>query len=330
MNQTARARIPTAADVADAARMLAGVAVRTQLLPSAALNALTGGRVFLKPEPLQRTGSFKFRGAYNCLARIAPEQRAAGVVAYSSGNHAQGVATAAKLLGMPALIVMPRDTPALKLQRTVAAGAEIVFYDRDREDRAEIARRIAGEYNATLVPPFDDPLIMAGQGTAGREIVDDLEALGLVSDIVIVPTSGGGLIGGISLAVKERHPTAQIIAAEPEGFDDYGRSLRSGKRERNARLSGSICDGLLTAEPGEITFEVNKRLVGEGVVASDDEVRRAMAFAYRELKLVVEPSGAIALAALLAGRVDVAGKTVAVVLSGGNVDPKLFAETIGS
>ena len=304
--------------------------MRTPLLSSAALDALTGGRVFLKPEPLQRTGSFKFRGAYNRLARIAPERRAAGVVAYSSGNHAQGVAAAAKLLGMPALIVMPRDTPALKRERTAALGAEIVLYDRDREDRAEIARRIAGERNATLVPPFDDPFIMAGQGTAGREIVEDLEALGLKPDIVIVPASGGGLIGGVALAVKERHPQARIVAAEPEGFDDHRRSLRSGKRERNARMSGSICDGLLTAEPGEITFEVTRRLVDEGVVASDDEVRRAMAFAYRELKLVVEPSGAIALAVLLAGRVDVAGKTVAVVLSGGNVEPKLFAEAIGT
>lgn len=330
MNKAAAPRIPTAADVADAARLLAGIAVRTPLLPSAVLDALTGGRVFLKPEPLQRTGSFKFRGAYNRMARIAPEHRAAGVVAYSSGNHAQGVAAAAKLLGMPALIVMPRDTPALKRERTAALGAEIVLYDRDREDRAEIARRIAGERNATLVPPFDDPFIMAGQGTAGREIVEDLEALGLKPEIVIVPASGGGLIGGIALAIKERHPQACIVAAEPEGFDDHRRSLRSGKRERNARMSGSICDGLLTAEPGEITFEVTRRLVDEGVVASDDEVRRAMAFAYRELKLVVEPSGAIGLAVLLAGRVDVAGKTVAVVLSGGNVDFKLFAEAIGS
>ncbi len=329
MSTNIETRLPTAADIADAARMLAGVAVRTPLLSSAALDALTGGRIFLKPEPLQRTGSFKFRGAYNRLARIAPERRAAGVVAYSSGNHAQGVAAAAKLLGMPALIVMPRDTPALKRERTAALGAEIVLYDRDREDRAEIARRIATERDATLVPPFDDPLIMAGQGTAGREIVEDLEVLGLKPDIVIVPASGGGLIGGIALAVKERHAQARIIAAEPEGFDDHRRSLRSGKRERNARMSGSICDGLLTAEPGEITFEVTRRLVDEGMVASDDEVRRAMTFAYRELKLVVEPSGAIALAVLLAGRVDVAGKTVAVVLSGGNVDAKLFAEAIG-
>jgi threonine dehydratase len=275
MSKAAAPRIPTAADVADAARLLAGIAVRTPLLSCTALDALTGGRVLLKPEPLQRTGSFKFRGAYNRIARIAPERRAAGVVAYSSGNHAQGVAVAAKLLGMPALIVMPRDTPALKLERTAALGAEIVLYDRDREDRAEIARRIAGERNATLVPPFDDPFIMAGQGTAGREIVEDLEALGLKPDIVIVPASGGGLIGGIALAVKEHHPQARIVAAEPEAFDDHRRSLRSGKRERNARMSGSICDGLLTVEPGEITFEVTRRLVDDGVVASDDEVRAA-------------------------------------------------------
>jgi threonine dehydratase len=252
------------------------------------------------------------------------------VVAYSSGNHAQGVAAAAKLFGIPALIVMPADTPGLKRERTAALGAEIVLYDRDREDRAAIARRIATERGATLVPPFDDPLIMAGQGTLGREIVDDLAALGLRPDIVLVPASGGGLIGGVSLAIKERHPDARIVAAEPEGFDDYGRSLRSGRRERNPRMSGSICDGLLTAEPGEITFEVNRRLVSAGVIATDDEVRQAMAFAFREFKLVVEPSGAVGIAALIAGRVNARGKTVAVVISGGNVEPKLFAQAIGA
>jgi threonine dehydratase len=282
----------------------------------------------LKPENLQRTGSFKFRGAYNRIARIPAERRMAGVVAYSSGNHAQGVAAAAKLFGIPALIVMPADTPGLKRERTAALGAEIVLYDRDREDRAAIARRIATERGATLVPPFDDPLIMAGQGTIGREIVDDLAALGLRPDIVLVPASGGGLIGGVSLAIKERHPDARIVAAEPEGFDDYGRSLRSGRRERNPRMSGSICDGLLTAEPGELTFEVNRRLVSAGVIATDDEVRQAMAFAFREFKLVVEPSGAVGIAALVAGRVDARGKTVVVVISGGNVEPKLFAQAI--
>jgi threonine dehydratase len=324
-----RPPLPTPADVADAARLLAGVVVRTPLLRSPVLDEVAGARVFLKAETLQRTGSFKFRGAYNRIARIPAERRPAGVVAYSSGNHAQGVAAAARLLGMPALIVMPKDTPALKRERTAALGAEIVLYDRDREDRAAIARRIADERGATLVPPFDDPFIMAGQGTAGLEIVDDLAALSLAPDIVLVPASGGGLMGGIALAIKDRVPAARIVAAEPEGFDDYQRSLRAGKRERNARFSGSICDGLLTVEPGELTFEINRRLVQDGVVASDAEVRRAMAFAYRELKLVVEPSGAIALAGLLAGRVAVAGETVVVVLSGGNVDAKTFTEAIG-
>jgi threonine dehydratase len=328
MNGAAAARLPTAADVADAARLLQGMAVRTPLLASPMLDARTGARVFLKAENLQRTGSFKFRGAYNRLARIPPEARAAGVVAYSSGNHAQGVAAAARLLDMPALIVMPTDTPALKRERTAASGAELVLYDRDREDRAAIARRIAAERGAVLVPPFDDPFIMAGQGTAGHEIVDDLTARGLMPDIVMVPASGGGLMGGIALAIKDRVPAARIVAAEPEGFDDYQRSLRAGRRERNARMSGSICDGLLTVEPGEITFEVNRRLVNDGVVASDDEVRDAMGFAFRELKLVIEPSGAIALAALLAGRIDVGGRVVVVVLSGGNVEPSMFAEAI--
>ncbi len=322
-------RIPTAADVADAARLLLGVAVRTPLLPSFVLDEITGGRVFVKPESLQRTGSFKFRGAYNRIARIPPERRAAGVVAYSSGNHAQGVAAAAKLFGISALIVMPADTPRVKRERTAALGAELKLYDREREDRHAIGVRIAQERGATLVPPYDDPLVIAGQGTVGREIVEDLAAMKLAPDLVMVPASGGGLIAGCALAIKEHHPGARMVVAEPEGFDDHRRSFRAGARERNNRLTGSICDGLLAAEPGEITFAITQRLVGEGVVASDDEVRKAIAFAFRELKLVLEPSGAIALAALLAGRVDAAGKTVVLVLSGGNVDPALYAQAIG-
>ena len=324
------APLPTAADVEAAAQRLAGVALRTPLLSSPVLDAATRARVFLKAETLQRTGSFKFRGAYNKLSSIPQDKRAGGVVAYSSGNHAQGVAAAAQLLNMPAVIVMPTDAPRPKRERTAALGAEIVLYDRDTEDRAAIARGIAEKRGAVLVPPFDDPLVIAGQGTAGREIVEDLAALGLKPEVVVVGASGGGLIAGIALAVKARFPDAKFYSAEPEGFDDTARSFRSGRREVNPRMSGTICDALMTNTPGAITFEINRRLVGEGISASDAEVGRAVAFAFRELKLVVEPGGAIGLAALLAGKPDVKGKVVVGVLSGGNVDAELFHQLIAA
>jgi threonine dehydratase len=321
-------RLPTAADVDAAAERLAGVALRTPLISSPALDALTGGRVFLKAETLQRTGSFKFRGAYNKLSSLAPDMRRCGVVAFSSGNHAQGVAAAAKLLDMPAVIVMPRDAPRRKRERTAALGAEVVLYDREREDREAIARRIAASRGAVLVPPYDDPFIIAGQGTTGREIVEDVTHLGLTPDCVIVNASGGGLTAGIALAVKAKAPGARIYTAEPEGFDDHARSFRSGRRERNAVLTGSMCDALMSQMPGELTFEVNRTLVAAGVTATEAEVARAVSFAFHELKLVVEPGGAVALAALLAGKLDIADKTAVVVLSGGNIDPELFARLV--
>jgi threonine dehydratase len=330
MAATETIALPTAADVDAAAARLAGVALRTPLINSPVLDALLGARVFLKAETLQRTGSFKFRGAYNKISSIAPDKRAGGVVAYSSGNHAQGVAHAAQLCNMPAVIVMPSDAPKAKRERTAALGAEVVLYDRDTEDRAAIARAIAQQRGAVLVPPFDDPMIIAGQGTAGREIVEDLAALGLKPDVVVVGASGGGLIAGIALAIKSRVPEAKFYAAEPEGFDDTLRSFQSGRREVNPRMSGTICDALMTSTPGAITFEINKRLVGEGVTASDDEVGRAVAFAFRELKLVVEPGGAIGLAALLAGKLDIKGKVVVAVLSGGNVDAELFHRLVAA
>jgi threonine dehydratase len=320
--------IPTAADVDAAAARLRGVALRTPLISSPVLDALTGGRIFLKAETLQRTGSFKFRGAYNKLSSIADEKRAGGVVAFSSGNHAQGVAAAAKLLSMPAVIVMPSDAPRPKRERTVALGAEVVLYDRVREDREAIARRIADERHAVLVPPYDDPMVIAGQGTAGREIVEDLAAQGLAPDVVIVNASGGGLTAGVALAVKARVPDAKVYTAEPAGFDDHVRSFASGKREKNDAVTGTICDALMAQSPGRITFEINRALVGAGVAASDEEVGRAVAFAFRELKLVVEPGGAVGLAALLAGRIDVRGKIAVAVLSGGNVDPELFSRLV--
>jgi threonine dehydratase len=298
------------------------------MISSPALDAVTGGRVFLKAETLQRTGSFKFRGAYNRLSTIPLDRRVNGVVAFSSGNHAQGVAAAATLLNMPAVIVMPSDAPRAKRERTVALGGEVVLYDREREDREAIASQIAASRGAVLVPPFDDPLIIAGQGTVGREIVEDLAGRHLTPDVVLVNASGGGLTAGIALAVKDAVPAAQIYTAEPTGFDDHVRSFASGRRERNARVTGSICDALMAPSPGRLTFEINRELVGQGVSANENEVGNAVAFAFRELKLVVEPGGAVGLAALLAGKLDVRAKTAVAVLSGGNVDSDLFARLV--
>src|SRR5882672_12580451 len=315
-------------DIDAAARVLAPFAVRTPLLSSPALDERAGTRVFLKPEMLQRTGSFKFRGAFNKLSSIPQAARGGGVVAFSSGNHAQGVAAAAKLLNMQATIVMPADSPLTKRERTKSYGAEVVLYDRDRDDREAIANGIDGKRGATLVRPYDDPFVIAGQGTAGREIAEDMAALGLTPDIVVAPASGGGLIAGVATAVKARFPEAQLIVAEPESFDDHTRSLRAGKREAHQAEGRTICDALMAAIPGQMTFSINSRLLANGVTASDEEVGAAVAFAYRELKLVVEPGGAVGLAALLAGRIDARGKNVVIVLSGGNVDADLFAKLV--
>ena len=320
--------IPSVADIDAAAKQLASVAVRTPLINAPALDDRLGARVFLKAETLQRTGSFKFRGAYNKISSIPVERWAAGVVAYSSGDHAQGVAAAAKLLGLGATIVMPSDAPHLKRERTAALGAEIVLYDRDKEDRAAIAKKIVSERGATLVPPYDDPMIIAGQGTIGREIVEDLDRLGVKPETVAVGASGGGLAAGISLYVKARVPSAKFYTVEPEGFDDTLRSFKSGQREHNERMKGTICDALMTNTPGELTFPINRELIGEGLIASDIEVAAAVRYAFNELKLVVEPGGAIGLAALLAGKLDVKGRVVVGVLSGGNVDAELFSKLI--
>jgi threonine dehydratase len=320
--------LPTAADIEAAARRLAGVAVRTPLINAPVLDEALGARVFLKAETLQRTGSFKFRGAYNKISSIPNERRAAGVVAYSSGNHAQGVAAAARLLGMRATIVMPADAPKPKRERTLALGAEVVLYDRNTEDRAAIAKKIVAERGATLVPPYDDPLIIAGQGTIGAEIVEDLARLSLKPEIVVVGASGGGLAAGISLGVKAKVPSAKFYAVEPEGFDDTLRSFASGKREANTRMSGSICDALLSNTPGELTFPITRELIGQGTTVNDDEVGDAVCYAFHELKLVVEPGGVIGLAALLAGKVAVKGKVIVAILSGANVDPELFGRLI--
>ncbi len=318
----------TPADVDAAAHVVAPFAVRTPLLSLPALNDRMGTTVFLKPEMLQRTGSFKFRGAFNKLSSIPLEKRGGGVVAFSSGNHAQGVAAAAKILNMKATIVMPADAPISKRERTKSYGAEVVLYDRDREDREAIARDLATRRGATIVPPYDDPLVIAGQGTVGREIAEDMAAIGATPDIVVAPASGGGLIAGIATAVKARCPQAELIVAEPEGFDDHTRSLRAGRREPHRAQGRTICDALMASIPGEITFAINSKLLSRGVTANDLEVGAAVAFAFRELKLVVEPGGAVGLAALLAGHVDVHGKNVVIVLSGGNVDADLYSKLI--
>jgi threonine dehydratase len=317
-------RLPEFEDVRAAAVRIADHARRTPLLSGTPLDARCGGHILLKLETLQHTGSFKFRGAYNRLAQLDPPQRAAGVVAFSSGNHAQGVAAAARLLGIPATIVMPADAPRVKLRNTIALGAEVIAYDRLRESREVIAARLATERGAVLVPSFDDPDIIAGQGTVGLEIAEQAVALGVRLDDVIVCTSGGGLVAGTALAIRALSPATRVWTAEPEGHDDHRRSLASGRRETNAPGTRSICDALLAPEPGVLTFEINRRLLAGGLVVSDTEVREAIAYAARTLKLVVEPGGAVALAAVLAGRIETRGRAVAVVLSGGNIDDELL------
>ncbi len=316
--------------VADAARLIAPQATVTPLLESPLLNARLGGRLLVKAEPLQRTGSFKFRGAFNRIARLDAAGRRQGVVAFSSGNHAQGVAAAAQLVGAPAVIVMPADAPAIKIANTRAYGAEVVIYDRLREDREAIGRRIRDERGATLVPPYDDPHVIAGQGTVGLEIARQTQAAGIAVDAVAACASGGGLIAGIALAMERLSPSTEIHVCEPAGFDDHARSLAQGARVANAPGAQSICDALLATTPGEITFSVNRRLLSGGVAVDDDAVLQAMGVAFREFKLVVEPGGAVALAAALRGRLPVAGRTVVVVCSGGNVDPAVFARALAA
>lgn len=321
--------LPKLDDIAAAAARISGHAVRTPLLGFPVLDERVGARVLVKAETLQRVGAFKFRGAYNKIAQLDPRQWPGGVVACSSGNHAQGVAEAARLCGLAAVIVMPSDAPAVKVARTRRSGAEVVFYDRDSEDRDAIAHGLAEERKAAFVSPFDDPDVIAGQGTVGMEIAEQAEALGADIDCVLTPCSGGGLASGIAIALHALEPQARVYAVEPQGFDDLARSLVSGRRERNASTSGSICDALLVPTPGALTFEILRQRLAGALAVSDDEVRQAMRFAFAELKLVVEPGGAAALAALLAGRLKEHAETVVVVLSGGNVDPAQFAAIIG-
>ena len=319
---------PTFADVQAAARRLEGITIRTPLLENERVNRTLGGRLFLKAESLQRTGSFKLRGAYNFLASMSEADRARGVVGWSSGNHAQGLAEAARLLGTKATIVMPADAPALKVANTRASGAEVVLYDRVKDSREEIGQGIAAKSGATIVPPYDHPWILTGQGTAGLEIAAQAKALGVTLDAVAAPCSGGGLATGVALGVKGISPTTMVHAGEPAGFDDLARSLTAGTKQKNEKLSGSICDALLAPTPGDVTFPLAQRLLGPGLVVTDEEVLDAMELAFREFKLVVEPGGAVALAAALTGKLPVKGRAVAVVCSGGNVDHATFKRAL--
>ncbi|MGZ6017287.1 MAG: threonine ammonia-lyase [Phenylobacterium sp.] len=318
----------TFADIEAAARRIEGVAVKTPLVESPALNERLGGRILMKLETLQRVGAFKFRGAYNRLVQLTPQERKAGVVAFSSGNHAQGVALAAKLLGMPALIVMPADAPALKVANTRGYGAEVKLYNRLTESREAIAEEVARTRGAIVVPAFDDPHIIAGQGTAGLEMVAQAKAVGAEFDVVVSPASGGGLIAGVSEAVKTLTPKAQIWGVEPTGFDDMAMSLRAGERVPIRPTTRSICDALESHCPGVINFPMLQRNLAGCVDVTNAEVAEAMRYAFANLKLVVEPGGIAGLTALLTGKVEAKGKTVGVVLSGGNVDPELYAQVL--
>lgn len=320
--------LPGIAEIEAAATRLAGVVRRTPLLAGTPLDEVVGGRLLFKAECLQRTGSFKLRGAYNRLVQLDVGRRRAGVVAFSSGNHAQGVAAAAKMLGIAATIVMPSDAPAIKLANTRALGAEVVLYDRFREDREAIARRLVGERDATLVPAYDDPHVVAGQGTAGFELMQQAAELGLTPDQVLVPTSGGGLTAGTAIAVRAIEPRAVVYGVEPEAFDDTRRSLAAGTLLRNPPEARSICDALQSSPPGTLTFAINRELLAGILTVNDTEVQAAMARAFRDLKLVVEPGGAVAFAAALSRKIPLAGRTTAILLSGGNVDPETFAAAL--
>jgi threonine dehydratase len=318
------ASLPEYADILSAADQIKGHAVRTPLLRNDRLDKLLNARVFIKAENLQRTGSFKFRGACNRISRLSDEEKKRGIIAYSSGNHAQGVSAAARIFGTSATIVMPQDAPATKVDGVRFWGGRVVFFDRSSESREEIAADLSKKDGSTLVPPYEDGFVMAGQGTAGLEAIEQLAELDAQPDIAICPTGGGGLVAGVGLAVKHHYPDAQIWAAEPEGFDDHARSLTSGDRVSNDKLTGSICDAIITPTPGKMTWHLNSRQLAGSAIVSDDEVLDAMAYAWQNFKIIVEPGGIAAFAAVLSGKLDVAGKTVCVLATGGNVDLDVY------
>jgi threonine dehydratase len=309
-----------------AAARLHGHARRTPLLNAPLLDRFAGRRIFVKAECLQWTGSFKFRGAWSALTALPPETRARGVIAFSSGNHAQGVAWAAHLHGVPAVIIMPADAPAVKVANTRAYGAEVVLYDRETEDRDALGARLSADRGLTLIKPFDEPQVIAGQGTVGLEIAEQAAEAGITAADVLTCCGGGGLTAGIALALAARAPAFRVRTAEPAGFDDTARSLASGRPERNATLSGSICDAIVTPSPGQITFPILQRLCGPGLVVTDDQALMAVALAFTHLRIVLEPGGAVALAAALFSP-DLPD-TVICTASGGNVDPQVFSTAL--
>ena len=316
------------ASIRRAAERLAGRIVRTPILTSAMLDELAGAKVLVKAEPLQKTGSFKIRGALNKILSTPEEKRKSGFVAFSSGNHGQAVAAGASMVGAPAVIVMPKDAPSIKIESCRWWGAEVVFFDRLTDDREAMGRKIEDERGMTLEPPFDDPDVMSGQGTMGLEIVEQLREAGATPDALLVNCSGGGLASGVITAVKHAFPDTRCYTVEPAGFDKMARSLKAGAPQKNERLTGSIMDALMAPAPGKLTLATLRANGAEGVSATDEEALDAMAAAFRTLKLVVEPGGAAALGALLAGTADLNGKTVVVVCSGGNVDPAMFARAL--
>lgn len=312
-----------------AAGRLAGHVRRTPLLSSPFLDEIAGRRVLIKPECLQHTGSFKFRGGWAALSAMPADQRARGVLAFSSGNHAQGVANAARAHGAPAVIVMPSDAPALKINNTRALGAEVVLYDRATDDRDAIGAALVAERGLTLIKPYDEPEVVAGQGTVGLEIAEQAAELSIDTAEVLICSGGGGIVSGTALALEAKAPGLRTRPVEPEGFDDTARSLATGTIQHNAQVSGGLCDAILTPSPGPMAFAVMQRLCGPGLVVTDDEAQRAMAAAFTRLKLVVEPGGAVALAAALYHGDEIAGDTVIAVITGGNADPGVFCTALG-
>jgi threonine dehydratase len=323
-------RLPNYDDIVNAARQLEGEAVVTPLVESGAVNAQFGGRLLLKAEMLQRGGSFKFRGAYNYLSRLNANDKRRGVITFSSGNLAQGIALAARALRIPATIVMPMDAPAIKIANTRRSGAEVVLYDRRHETREKLTPRLAAERNLIYDDPHEQRDMLTGYGTAGLEIAAQSASANAPIDVLIVPCSGGSLVAGCALGLEQKYPGAAVYGVEPEGFDDTARSFAANSLLSNDMTNRTICDGLLAVKPGKLPFMVNRRLLAGILTVSDAEVMRAMALAFHEFKLVVEPSGAVALAALLAGKIDCVGKTVAIVCSGGSVDDAMFATALAS
>ncbi|MBO1074009.1 threonine ammonia-lyase [Roseomonas marmotae] len=322
--------LPTHDDVQAAARRLQGRVLRTPMLRHPLLDEIAGGTVLIKPECLQRTGSFKFRGATNAVLKLDAAQRAAGVVTHSSGNHGQAIACAAMTEGVRALIAMPADAPSIKVESTRRWGAEITFFDRATTDRETLAQRLAEERGGTVLPPFDHPDVIAGQGTLALELAEDAAAAGLSLDMLAVCTGGGGLVAGCALAMEGASPATGVWAVEPQGWDDTARSLAAGERIANDGRGETLCDALLSMRPGALTFAVNQPRLKGAAVVTPEEVFRAMRLAFETLKVVVEPGGAVALAAVLAGKLPARGRTVGVVLSGGNVDPAVFTRALAA